>query len=111
MALYESTFIARQDISTQDVERITDEFSVVLSENGGSVVKKEYWGLRNLAYNIGKNRKGHYVMLCIEASSDTINELQRKYKLSEDVVRNLTLKIDSISKDPSIMMENKDNKE
>lgn len=108
MALYESTFVTRQDISTQDVEEITENFSNILKENGGSVVKKEYWGLRNLAYNIGKNRKGHFTLLYIEAPTEAVNELQRKYKLSDDVIRNLTIKVTEISKEPSIMMEKKD---
>lgn len=101
MPLYESTFIARQDISPQDVEKITEQFTKVLTENGGKVVKKESWGLRNLAYHIRKNRKGHYVMLAIDAPAAAVKELERKYKLSEDVIRNLTVKVSNISKDPS----------
>ena len=108
MPLYESTFIARQDISAQDVENLVDSFSKVISDLSGSVVKKESWGLRNLAYPIGKNRKGHYVMLALNAPVDAITELQRQYKLSEDVIRNLTVKISNISKDPSPMMRKVD---
>lgn len=110
MPFYESTFIARQDISSQDVDQITDQFAKVVSDLGGKVMRKESWGLRNLAYQIGKNRKGHYVMLSLKASADTVKELQRQYKLSEDVIRNLTVKVSNINNEPSPMAR-KDHKD
>lgn len=101
MSLYESTFIARQDISSQDVEKLIEKFSKVITERKGKIVKKEYWGLRNLAYKINKNKKGHYVMLALDANPDAVNELQRQYKLSEDVVRNLTVRVEEHLKEAS----------
>ena len=106
MALYESTFIVRQDVSSQEVDKIAEEFSAIVKEGKGKVVKKEYWGLRNLAYKINKGRKGHYVMLGIDADATTVNELSRKYKISEDIIRSLTIKVEEISKDPSAIMNN-----
>jgi small subunit ribosomal protein S6 len=104
MPLYESTFIARQDISVPDVEKLTDTFSKIISDNGGKVVKSEYWGLRNLAYLIKKNRKGHYVMLAIDAPFEAVKEMERRMKLSEDVLRNLNIKVKEFDKGPSHMM-------
>jgi small subunit ribosomal protein S6 len=101
MALYESTFIARPDISQADVERLTKDFSTIVEEQGGKVVKKEYWGLRSMAYQINKNRKGHYVFFGIEASGPAVKELERKYGLNEDVIRSLTVRVEEISKEPS----------
>lgn len=103
MALYESTFIVRQDASTQEVEKITENFANVVKESKGKIVKKEYWGLRNLAYKVKKNKKGHYVALYIDIP--TTDELSRQYKLSEDVIRSLTVKVEEISKDASPMMK------
>ena len=104
MPLYESTFIARQDISTQDVEKLTETFTQIVTENGGSVVKSEYWGLRNLAYLVKKNRKGHYTMLCIDSPYPAVKEMERRMKLNEDVLRNITIRVDAISAEPSAMM-------
>lgn len=109
MALYETTFIARQDISTQDVEKLTQNFSNVIAQNGGKVVKTEYWGLRSLAYIIKKNRKGHYVMLGVDAPFAAVQELERLMGYNEDVLRSLTIRVNTIEEEPSPMMSNRGN--
>jgi small subunit ribosomal protein S6 len=101
MALYEATFIARRDISTQDVTKLTDQFSAIITSNGGKVVKSEYWGLRNMAYKVKKNKKGHYVMLGLDAPSAAVKELERNLHLNEDVIRNLTIRVEEIEAGPS----------
>ena len=108
MAFYESTFIARQDISSQDADKLADEFTNIVEKSGGKVIKKESWGLLNLAYKINKAKKGHYVMLGIEASGGTVSEIERKYSLNEDIVRSLTIKVEKISNNPSSIMKNSD---
>ena len=107
MRLYESVIIARQDISTAQVETLIGEFSAIIENGGGSIKKNEYWGLRSLAYRIKKNRKGHYVMLNIEADSETLNEYERIMGLNEDILRFLNIRIDEVSEEPSIMMQAK----
>ena len=107
MRLYESVFIARQDISTGQVEALCDEFAGIISEGGGKILKKEYWGLKSLAYRIKKNRKGHYVLFNIEADAATMDEYDRKLGLNEDVIRVLTVKIEEVDEEPSIMMQAK----
>lgn len=104
MSLYESTFILRQDISATEVNKVTEFLCSIVKDNEGKVLKNEYWGLKSLAYPVKKNKKGHYVMLVLEADHSTILELQRKVKLSEDVIRNLIIKIESFDKKDSIMM-------
>lgn len=111
MPLYETTFIARQDIPASDVEKLTEQFTKIITDNNGKVVKTEKWGLRNLAYIINKNRKGHYVFLGIDASADTVKELERNLRLNEDVLRFITIAVEEISKEPSaILQEDDDNK-
>lgn len=105
MQLYECTFIMRQDIPSQEVHKISDNHSDVVKKMGGEILKKEYWGLRNLAYEISKNKKGHYVMLGLKANSDIIEELKRNSKINENVIKFLTLKVDKIDDEPSIMMQ------
>ena len=111
MPYYESVFITRQDISPQQVDGMTERFTTILKENGGDVGKTEYWGLRNLAYRIKKNRKGHYVLMNIDAPSDAIIEMERNMRLDEDLIRVLTIKVDELEETPSIMMQAKQSRD
>ena len=94
MRLYESVFIARQDISTTQVESMADEFAGIITNAGGKVHKREYWGLRSLAYRIKKNRKGHYIMFNLETDGPTLKEYERIMGLNEDVLRFLNIRIE-----------------
>jgi len=111
MALYEHVFIARQDVSASQVEAITAEFSKIVEENDGKVAKNEYWGLKNLAYKIKKNRKGHYVLLNIDATADVINEIERQARLNEDVIRYMTIRVDEHEEGQSIVLRSKADKD
>ena len=108
MPFYEHVFIARQDLSQAQVDSLAESATQIVSDYGGSVHKTETWGLRKLAYKIAKNRKGHYVMLAIEAPGDTIAELERRASLSEDIVRWLSIRTDELEKGPSVMMRKQD---
>ena len=105
MAFYETVFIARQDISNAQVEALADGFANTVQEHGGQVTKREYWGLRNLAYRIKKNRKGHYIMLNIEGGGPAISEMERTMRINEDVLRYLTVRVDGLEEGPSAMMQ------
>ena len=107
MALYESVIIGRQDLTNSQFEALIDEFVSVIKSHEGEIKKTEYWGIRNLAYKINKNRKGHYYMLNIDSSSETISEYERLLGLHEDIVRFLTIKIDKIDETHSPLMNNK----
>jgi len=105
MRLYESVFIARQEVSAQHVEALTKDFSAIIENGGGKIHKHEYWGLRALAYRIKKNRKGHYVMLILEADNDTLREYERIMGLNEDILRFMNISIEEVEEGPSIMMQ------
>ena len=105
MSFYETVFIARQDISTAQVEALADGFGQVIQEQGGKVESREYWGLRNLSYRIKKNRKGHYVLLNIEANGAAISELGRLMRINEDVLRHLSVRVEALETGPSAMMQ------
>jgi small subunit ribosomal protein S6 len=100
MPLYENVFIARQDISGAQVDALADGFTTLIAEQGGEVKKREYWGLRNLAYRMNKNRKGHYMLFNIDAPAPAIAELERTMRINEDVVRYLTLRVDALEEAP-----------
>lgn len=107
MSLYECVFIARQDISAPQVEALTEELSNIIVQGGGSVSKKEYWGLRNIAYRVKKNRKGHYVLINIDAPSAAVKEMERQMSINEDVLRTLTIRVEELEEGPSAMMQSK----
>lgn len=111
MPLYEHVFLARQDVSQQQVETLTKEFTDVITEGGGKVTKTEYWGLKGLAYKIKKSRKAHYSLLNIEAPSAAIAEMERRMGLSTDILRFLTLRVDELETEPSVMMRKQDRDE
>jgi len=101
-------FIARQDISAAQVDGLTEAFEKVITDAGGSVAKRENWGLRTMAYKIKKNRKGHYVLLNFDAPAPALHEMERQMRINEDVLRYMTLRIDEFEEGPSAMMRNKD---
>ena len=107
MPLYESTLIARPDISGQQVEGLSEQFQEIVRDNGGAVPKTEYWGLRSLTYRIKKNRKGHYLHMQIDAPAEAIAEMERNMRINEDVMRYLTIKVDSLDPEPSPVMQSK----
>lgn len=111
MPYYESVFIARQDVSSTQVEQLTDQFAEVVAGLGGEVKKREYWGLRNLAYKVNKNRKGHYVLFNLDAPSDAVTEMERLMRLNEDVLRYMTIRVDELEEGPSIMMQAKSDRD
>ncbi|WP_135467894.1 30S ribosomal protein S6 [Crenalkalicoccus roseus] len=104
MPLYECVFIARNDVTQQQVEAIADQMAAALGEQGGEVRKREYWGLRGLAYRIKKNRKGHYMLLGVSAPPAAMQEVERQLGLHEDVLRSLTVRVEAIEEGPSAIL-------
>jgi small subunit ribosomal protein S6 len=111
MPLYENVFIARQEISGAQVDSLADGFTQLIVENGGEVKKREYWGLRNLAYRMRKNRKGHYVLFHLAAPAAAVSELERTMRINEDVLRYLTVRVHAFEEGPSAVMLNRGNRD
>ncbi len=110
MALYEHIFIARPDISPAQMESLLEETKALIEGKGGKTGKIEYWGLRNLAYRINKSRKGHYGLIDIDAEADVIAELDRLQRLSEDVIRHMTVRVEEHSEEASAILSKKDDR-
>ncbi|MEM6663702.1 MAG: 30S ribosomal protein S6 [Pseudomonadota bacterium] len=104
MALYEHVFIARQDLSNAQAEGLMEHFGQVLSDNGGSVVGSEYWGLRTMSYKINKNRKGHYGYMKSDSPAGAVQEMERLMRLHDDVMRVMTVKVDAHEEGPSAIV-------
>lgn len=104
MAFYESVFIARQDATPQQVAALADSLVETIAAQGGKVTKTEHWGLRTLAYRIKKNRKGHYVLMNIDAPAAAVHEMERTLRINEDVLRYLTIRVDELEEGPSAVL-------
>jgi small subunit ribosomal protein S6 len=108
MALYEHVFLARQDITPQQVDALVEQYKGVLEANGGKVGRVENWGLKSLTYRIKKNRKAHYVLMDIDAPAPAVHEVERQMRINEDVLRYMTIAVEKHEEGPSAMMQKRD---
>lgn len=108
MPLYEHVFLARQDVTAQQVEEMTARYKGVLEQMGGKVAKTEYWGVKSLTYRMRKNRKAHFTLFNIEAPPAALAEIERQMRLNEDILRYLTVRVDALEEGPSAMMRKAD---
>ena len=108
MALYEHVFLARQDLTQQQVDALVEQYKGVIESNGGSVGRVENWGLKSLTYRMNKNRKAYYTLMDLNAPPKALNEMERQMGLSEDVLRFLTVKVDAHEEGPSAMLQKRD---
>jgi small subunit ribosomal protein S6 len=108
MPLYEHVYLARQDVSAQQVEELTAQFTGVVEQMGGKVTKNEYWGVKSLTFRIRKNRKAHFTLLNIDAPPAALAEIERQERINEDILRYLTVRVDELEEGPSAMMRKVD---
>ncbi|MGH6836907.1 MAG: 30S ribosomal protein S6 [Methylocella sp.] len=108
MAPYEHIYLARQDISAQQVDALTARFKAIIESFGGKVEKVEYWGVKSLAYRIKKNRKAHFSLLNIDAPPAALAEMERQMGINEDVIRFMTVRVEALEQGPSAMMRKRD---
>jgi small subunit ribosomal protein S6 len=108
MPLYEHVFLARQDVSAQQVEELTAQLTGVIEQLGGKVTKLEQWGVKSLSYRVRKNRKAHFTFMNVDAPSAALSEIERQERLNEDVLRYLTIRVDEHEEGPSAMMRKSD---
>jgi small subunit ribosomal protein S6 len=111
MPLYEHVFLARQDVSGQRVDELVEQYKGVLEAGGGTLGKTEYWGLKNLAFRINKNRKAHYTLMNIDAPHAAVAEMERQMGINEDVLRYLTVRVAEHEQEPSVQMQKKERDE
>jgi small subunit ribosomal protein S6 len=110
MTLYEHIFMSRPDVTAQQVEGLIEQYKTVIETGGGKVAKQEYWGVKSLAYKIRKNRKAHFTLLNLDAPHAAVAEMERQMRLSEDVIRFITVKVEEHEEGPSIMMQKRDDR-
>ena len=108
MPLYEHIFMARQDVTSQQVEAMVDQYKGVIEQNGGKVEKTEMWGVKSLAYRIKKNRKAHFTMFSLNAPPAAVAEMERQMRINEDILRFMTVRVDELEEGPSAMMQKRD---
>lgn len=105
--LYELVFLVRQDVSSSDIDNITNELIKIITDNEGEIIKNEYWGQRNLAYIIGNNKKAHYKFLGIEGNNSTLKAIREYIKMNEDIIRDMITNVEKISPEPSPILKNR----
>ncbi len=111
MPLYEHVFMARQDVTPQQVEGMVDQYRGVIEANGGAIEKTEMWGVKSLAYRIKKNRKAHFAMFNLNAPAAAVAEMERQMRINEDILRFMTVRVETLESDPSVMMQKRDRDE
>jgi small subunit ribosomal protein S6 len=111
MPLYEHVFMARQDVTAQQVESMIDQYRGVIEQNGGTIAKTEQWGVKSLAYRIRKNRKAHFALFNLDAPPAAVAEMERQMRINEDVLRFMTVRVDAFEEGPSVMMQKRDRDE
>lgn len=117
MAIYETVFLARSELSAKQVEELTAQISKIL-ETGpeghdakGKILKTENWGLRTLAYKINKSKKAHYVLIESETTGTALVEAERVMRLHDDVMRYMSLKLDAATTEESAIIKKHEKKE
>ncbi len=108
MPLYEHIYLARQDVTVQQVDELTAQYKAIIEKLGGKIGKTEYWGVKSLAYRIRKNRKAHFTLLNLDAPPAALSEIERQERLNEDVLRYMTIRVDALEEGPSAMMRKAD---
>lgn len=108
MPIYETVFITRQDVGAAQVEQITKDYSKILTDNGGKILKTEQWGLRTFAYIINKSKKGHYTLIESDSPAPAVIEMERLMRNSEDIVRYMSIKLDAATTGPSSIIAKHD---
>jgi small subunit ribosomal protein S6 len=108
MALYEHIYLARQDVTAQQVEAMTEQFKSVIEAGGGKIGKVEYWGVKTLAYRIKKNRKAHFTLINIDAPPAAVAEMERQMGINEDILRLMTIRVEEHEDGPSAMMRKRE---
>ena len=108
MALYEHVFLARQDVTAQQVETLTEQLKSIITAGGGKIAKSEYWGIKSLAYRVKKNRRAHFTLLNIDAPAAAVAEMERPMRINEDVIRLLTVRVEEHEEGPSAMLRKRE---
>ena len=111
MPLYEHVFMSRQDVTAQQVEGFAEQYKGVIEQNGGKVENAEMWGVKSLAYRIKKNRKAHFTMFAIDAPAAAVAEMERQMRINEDILRFMTIRVEKLDTEPSVMMQKRERDE
>ena len=92
MSFYEHTLVAKQDLSSNEIENIQEKYNDIINKSSGKVVKIENWGLLNFARKINNYNKGFYIHYKFEGNSKTVDEIKKNIIIDNSIVRHLTIK-------------------
>ena len=92
MAFYENTIIARQDLAEKEIKSIVSKYKDLINNSSGKTIKIEEWGLLNLTKKINNFKKGFFIHYKFEGNKDTLDEIEKKIKVDNTIIRHLTVK-------------------
>lgn len=92
--VYEELFIVRPDATDEEIDPLVEQVTNYIAGRGGNVDKSEKWGVRKLAYRVQKHNEGNYVLLHFTAEPDTVKEVERRLRVSDLVLKFITVRID-----------------
>lgn len=102
---YETICILHPDLTEEEVQETIDQYAKLISDNTGDIHKSESWGLRKLAYKVKGNLKGIYIYLLYTGGAGTVTELERNFRISDQNIRYLTLKVDSVEETAKVKQQ------
>lgn len=94
MRKYEIIFVVRPDVNDEELEKLVTQMQGVVTGAGGTIEKVEKMGRRRLAYRVARQREGLYILFVLEGNGDTVKELERRFKVTDSVIKYLTVRVD-----------------
>lgn len=93
MRRYETVFVVNSDLKPDEMENVFEKFKGIIALGKGHIIKFDKWGMRDLAYRVGKHFKGYYVLMDFAGEANIVKELERNLKIDDRIIRYLTVKI------------------
>jgi small subunit ribosomal protein S6 len=94
MRIYEDLFIIKPDAAEEEIDQFLEQIQELITGNGGSIEKLEKWGTRKLAYRVQRHHEGYYILMQFNSSPETVKEIERRFRISDLVLKFLTVRID-----------------
>jgi small subunit ribosomal protein S6 len=94
MRIYEELYIARPDVTEEEIDGLNGQLEGIIKESGGAVDKVDKWGVRRLAYKVAKREDGYYVLVAFHAQPETVKEIERRLRVSDLVMKFITVRMD-----------------
>ena len=93
---YETICILHPDLTEEEVQKTIENYTTLITENGGELTKADHWGQRKLAYKVQSFTRGHFIYLLYTGVAETVSELERNLRILDQNIRYMTVKVDDV---------------